>query len=553
LIGTDNTARKEIEADQKQLAQRLRDQQFYTRSLFESNIDALMTTDPSGIITDVNKQMEALSGSTRDELIGAPFKSCFTDPEQAEASIKLVLSEKKVTDYELTARARDGKETVVSYNATTFYDRDRRLQGVFAAARDVTERKRLDQVLQEKNVELENARSVAEKANRSKSEFLSSMSHELRSPLNAILGFAQLMETGSPLPTPVQKASIEQILKAGWYLLELINEILDLALIESGRLSLSLEPMSLVDVMLECQAMIEPQAQKSGVLMSFPQLDTPYYINADRTRVKQVLINLLSNAIKYNRVQGAVEVTCSVSTAQRIRISVQDTGEGLSPEKLAHLFQPFNRLGKEASAEEGTGIGLVVSKRLVELMGGDIGVESTVGTGSIFWIELNLADKPQPVVGAAELLAPIQVLVQHDAVLRTLLYVEDNRANMQLVEQLIERRPDMRLLSAVDGMSGIAMARTHQPDVILMDINLPGMSGIQALKILREDALTAHIPVLAISANAMPHDIKKGLEAGFFRYLTKPIKVIEFMDALDMALKLAEKGIDGAKSTGSRR
>src|SRR5882672_5406480 len=195
LIGTDNTARKQVEAERMLLDQRVRDQQFYTRSLIESNIDALITTDPRGIITDVNKQMEALTGCTRDELIGAPFKDYFTDPERAEAGIKLVLGERKLTDYELTARARDGKETVVSYNASTFHDRDRRLQGVFAAARDVTERKRLDQVLQEKNVELETAKSAAEKANRAKSDFLSSMSHELRSPLNAILDFAQLLES----------------------------------------------------------------------------------------------------------------------------------------------------------------------------------------------------------------------------------------------------------------------------------------------------------------------------------------------------------------------
>ena len=304
LIGTDNTARKQVEAEQKQLDQRLRDQQFYTRSLFESNIDALMTTDPSGIITDVNKQMEALTGCTRDELIGAPFKNYFTDPERAEASIKLVLSEKKVTNYELTARARDGKETVVSYNATTFYDRDRRLQGVFAAARDVTERKRLDQVLQEKNVELESARSVAEKANLAKSDFLSSMSHELRSPLNAILGFAQLMESDSPPPTPAQKESIAQILQAGWHLLKLIDEILDLAKIESGQVPLSREPVSLAEVMLECQGMIEPQAQQRGIRMTFPQFDMPCFVRADRTRVKQVLINLLSNAIKYNQPTG---------------------------------------------------------------------------------------------------------------------------------------------------------------------------------------------------------------------------------------------------------
>jgi CheY-like chemotaxis protein len=226
---------------------------------------------------------------------------------------------------------------------------------------------------------------------------------------------------------------------------------------------------------------------------------------------------------------------------------VRDTGEGLSPEKLAQLFQPFNRLGQEASAEEGTGIGLVVSKRLVELMGGEIGVESTVGVGSVFWIELNLAAEPQPVVGAAEPLAPIQVRVQHGAALRTLLYVEDNPANLKLVEQIIARRPDLRLLSAEDGARGIALARAHQPEVILMDINLPGMSGIQALKILREDPVTAHIPVLAISANAMPHDIKKGLNAGFFHYLTKPIKVNEFMDALNVALEFAGKKSDKSK------
>src|SRR5579864_3594643 len=337
LIGTDNSARKQVEAEQMKLDQRLRDQQFYTRSLIESNIDALMTTDPAGIITDVNKQMEALTGCTRDELIGAPFKSYFTDPGRADAAIKLVLREKKLTNYELTACARDGKTTVVSYNATTFYDRDRKLQGVFAAARDVTERKRLDQELQEQNVELKRARATAEKANLAKSDFLSSMSHELRSPLNAILGFAQLMNSDSPPPTPTQTASIDQILHAGWYLLELINEILDLAQIESGRLALSLEPTSIAEVMLECQAMIEPQGQKRGIRMIFPQFGIPYFVDADRTRLKQVLINLLSNGIKYNRSNGTVVVDCTTSTPERVRVSVKDTGAGLPPEMLMQL------------------------------------------------------------------------------------------------------------------------------------------------------------------------------------------------------------------------
>jgi len=539
LIGTDNTARKQVEAEQKQLDQRLRDQQFYTRSLIESNIDALMTTDPAGIITDVNKQMEALTGCTRDELIGAPFKNYFTDPARAEAGIKRVLSGSKVTDYELTARARDGKETVVSYNATTFHDRDRKLQGVFAAARDVTERKRFERALQENNVELERARAAAEKANLAKSDFLSSMSHELRSPLNAILGFAQLISSDSPPPTPSQTASIDQILHAGWYLLQLINEILDLAQIESGKLALSREPTSLAEVMLECQAMIEPQAQKRGITMTFPQFDLPYFVDADRTRLKQVLINLLSNAIKYNQANGTVVVACTRRNPMHIRVSVTDTGAGLPPDMLMQLFQPFNRLGQERSTEEGTGIGLVMSKRLVELMGGVIGVDSTVGLGSVFWFELNSTSAPELAVDSGGLpeIAPSQV--HSGAPLRTLLYVEDNPANLKLIEQLIARRSDMRLLTATDGHLGIQLARAHQPEVILMDINLPGISGLEALKILRQDPTTAHIPVVALSANAMPRDVDKGLQAGFFRYLTKPIKVSEFMDTLDVALKFA--------------
>jgi PAS domain S-box-containing protein len=542
LIGTDNTARKQVEAEQKKLDQRLRDQQFYTRSLIESNIDALMTTDPSGIITDVNKQMEALTGCTRDELIGAPFKNYFTDPERAEAAIKLVLREKKVTNYELTARARDGKTTVVSYNATTFYDRDRTLQGVFAAARDVTERKRFELTLQETNGELESAKALAEKANLAKSNFLSSMSHELRSPLNAILGFAQLMQSESPGPTPSQKESVDQILEAGWYLLKLINEILDLATIEAGKLLLSLEPVSLAEVLLECQAMIEPQAQKAGLTMTFPRFDVPTFVNADRTRVKQVLINLLSNAIKYNRKDGAVAVTCAQSSAGHIRISVQDSGAGLPPEKLAQLFQSFNRLGQEGSSEEGTGIGLVVTKRLVEVMGGRIGVESTVGVGSTFWVEL-IADiaAPRLAQDGSEPMAVHEPLTESGARLRTVLYVEDNPANLRLVVQIIARRPTMRLLSARNGNLGIELARAAQPDVILMDINLPGMSGIKAMQILRSDNLTAHIPVVALSANAMPRDIERGLQAGFFRYLTKPLKVDEFLETLDVALDFAAR------------
>jgi PAS domain S-box-containing protein len=540
LIGTDNTARKQMEEERQRLDQRLRDQQFYTRSLIESNIDAIMATDPSGFITDVNEQMLVLTGCTRDEMIGAPFRNYFTDPEKADAAIRLALSAKKVSNYELTARARDGKETTVSFNAMTFYDRDRNLQGVFAAARDVTERKRLDQVLRLQNIELEASKSLAEKANLAKSDFLSSMSHELRSPLNAIIGFAQLMESDRPPPNATQQGSIEQILQAGWYLLELINEILDLALIESGRLTPSMEPVSLREVLLECQDLVMPQATKHAIALAFPALDdVRFVVRADRTRLKQVLINLLSNSIKYNRPAGTVTVDCSAESEGRVRVTVTDTGDGLTEVQLAQLFQSFNRLGRELGNEQGTGIGLVVSKRLIEMMKGVIGVTSTLGVGSSFWIELPATTERDASATDAAFAGDAAPVLATGERVHTLLYVEDNPANLKLIEQVIARRPDMRMLQAGDALLGIEIARTERPDVILMDINLPGMSGLEALRVLARETATSRIPIIALSANAMPRDIARGLAAGFYRYLTKPVRIPEFLETLDAALALA--------------
>jgi CheY-like chemotaxis protein len=263
--------------------------------------------------------------------------------------------------------------------------------------------------------------------------------------------------------------------------------------------------------------------------------------------LKQVLINLLSNAIKYNQPGGTVVVECTTSAPERTRISVRDTGAGLPPEKLTQLFQPFNRLGQESSAEEGTGIGLVMSKRVVELMGGVIGVESTVGVGSVFWFELISVAEPHLSAEGGEAVVLARRLVPRGSRLHTLLYVEDKPANLKLVEQIIARHPDIRLLTAVNGNSGIEIARVSQPDVILMDINLPDINGFEALKILHSDPATAHMPIVAISANAMPIDIERGLKAGFFRYLTKPIKVSEFMEALDVALEFAGQKVDQSK------
>ena len=403
---------------------------------------------------------------------------------------------------------------------------------------EATARKHFEQALQETNVEMQIAKSVAEKANLAKSDFLSGMSHELRSPLNAILGFAQLMGTASPPPSDSQQESITQILQAGWHLLKLINEILDLAVVESGKVSLSLEPVSLSEVLSECQTMMEAQAQQRGIFMTFPLFEQPSYVWADQTRLKQIVINLLSNAIKYNQISGQVSVDYTVLSADRIRISFKDTGAGLTSENIEQLFQPFNRLGQEAGSVSGTGIGLVVTKQLVELMGGVLGVDSMVNEGSVFWFELRSTPAPEFKLKEPEHATPKPAMRPIDAPQKILLYIEDNAANMRLVERLIDRRTDIKLLKAVDGSLGIALAKASLPDVILMDINLPGISGIDALKVLREDVTTAHIPVVAISANAMSRDIEVGRQLGFFRYLTKPIVVEEFMSTLDLALRL---------------
>jgi len=439
--------------------------------------------------------------------------------------------------YELTYICKDGSRFPAIVSITALRDDFGTIIGYLLIGTDNSVRKQVEIALNE-------AIAVAEKANLAKSDFLSSMSHELRTPLSAILGFAQLIESGTPVPTPSQKRSVGQILQAGWYLLDLINEILDLALIESGKLSLSLEPVSLAEVMHECETMIESQAEKRGINVSFPAFTSPLFVNADRTRLKQVLINLLTNAIKYNTERGKVTLRCVDIPPGRIRICVEDTGEGLLPEKIEQLFQPFNRLGQEASTEQGTGIGLVMTKRLVELMGGVIGVESTVGKGSVFWIEMNVTTEQKFSPELLDLALGLAATAPADPQTCTVLYVEDNPANLMLVEDLIARRPDFRLLSARDGISGIAIAKAALPDFILMDINLPGISGITAMKILSENPLTKHIPVVALSANAMPRDIEKGLQAGFFRYLTKPIKINEFMETLDLMLSLAKTRTD---------
>lgn len=410
-----------------------------------------------------------------------------------------------------------------------------------------------EQRLAESRKLLEATKLEAEEANLAKSNFLSGMSHELRTPLHAVLGFAQLINADSPPPTPAQTANLSHILRSGWYLLELINEILDISQIESGTMALSMEPAPVGQVLLECQVMMEPQAKKRGVTMNIAHLGDSCCVQADRTRLKQVIINLLSNAIKYGGSNGTVVVDAAVipedgNAPERLRISVRDSGLGLRPDQLRELFKPFSRLGQEAGKEEGTGIGLALSKRLVEAMGGKIGVESTPGVGSVFWFELKLA--PAPLLATPPSKAELVATVLHPLApaaaplhSRTVLYVEDNPANLQLVAQLILRRPDIRLLTAVDAIDGIQLARTHLPDVILMDLHLPGISGTEAFRILRANPATSLIPVIALSANAMPREIAKGLQNGFFRYLTKPVQLDELLQTIELAINFASPEI----------
>ncbi len=531
--------------------------------LYEFAPVGYLTLSHDSKINSINLNGSSMLGEDRKKLLHRSFSNLVA-PEHHDCWLGFFSDALEAIDKqtcELTLQHADGKRIEVRLDCLRIKtdDADTELR---IALTDVSEQKRLAHVLEDNNADLSRAKSLADKANLAKSDFISSMSHELRSPLNAILGFAQLLEAGNPLPTPSQKGRIEQIIQAGWYLLGLINEILDLAMIESGRHPMKMENISLSEVLLDCQSMIEPQAKKKGIHIDFAKVDEQCFVYADRIRLKQILINLVTNAIKYNRPGGAVNVAVQTNSDGRVHIGVQDSGAGLSAENLKQLFQPFNRLGQQTGSEEGSGIGLVLSKRLVELMGGRIGVESVVGVGSVFWIEVHLTDSAESDVSEFALLKPVHDVVQAAiqaafratpepfplmVAPRTVLYVEDNHANMMLMEQILERQSGIKLLKAGNGASGIALARIHVPDVILMDINLPGISGVQALRILRADPATAHIPVIAISANAMQRDIENGLEAGFMGYITKPIKVTEFMEVLETALQLSQKIKDAKK------
>jgi PAS domain S-box-containing protein len=517
LIGTDNTARQQVEEERSRLDQRLRDQHFYTRALFESNIDALITTDPRGIITDLNKQMEALTGCTRDELIGSPFKNHFTDRERAEASIRLVLDEGKVTNYELTACDREGKETVVSYNATTFHDRDRRLQGVFAAVRDVTENRQYEQSLRE-------ARHKAEDASRAKSEFLANMSHEIRTPMNAVIGLTSLL--GKTALDEHQMGLLDRAKLASKSLLMVLNNVLDLSKIEAGELIVEHAPFQLRTLLKEIDEVMSVEAEAKGISFRIDApADLPDALEGDPTRLHQILTNLLSNAIKFTE-RGSVVVSVRAQGASAGSVTlgfiVCDTGIGMAPADQLHMFAPFAQADASITRRfGGTGLGLSIVKRLVNLMGGTVMLQSTPGKGSTFTVVLDFAPASPEALESLRVLPPTEGDQGLSGI--RILVVDDSDTNLDVTQSILELE-GAQVVLAKNGEQACDVLRAAPLDIdlVLMDIQMPILDGYDATRRIRLELGLADLPIIALTAGALSSERQRAEAAGMNDYLIKP-------------------------------
>ena len=534
-LRTDISQRKEIEV---QLTEQGRFLSVMTDALGEG----VYALDKHGHCTFLNPEGARMLGWTTEDLEGKKIHDIIhyqtadgSHLPACDCPIMLATSAGEVfkSDREVFMH-RNGTPIPVSASSVPMYDKGVVIGSVTVFS-DIREMKQREQALLE-------ASQKAEKANRAKSEFLSSMSHELRTPLNAILGFGQLLHASRKEPlSERQQEYLQHIMKSGQHLLNLINEVLDLSRVESGHLTLSIEQVCITDVVRESLEVIAPQANAYSITLKPAELDGDLYARADYTRLKQVLLNFLSNAIKYNRPQGSVILRAYPGETGNVRLEVEDTGSGIPEERLGELFQPFSRLDAESSGIEGTGIGLALTRRIVEAMDGHVGVHSVVDQGTIFWLELpgcetEATAQERALFEAGEARAT-DGRESHDGNTRQrILLVEDNPVNLRLMEELLTNLTDYGLITAHNAELGIELAKVHNPDLIIMDINLPGMDGVQAMEILREDAKTSHIPVIALSANAMEHDIQRGMRAGFRAYLTKPVVINQLIDTLKREL-----------------
>jgi PAS domain S-box-containing protein len=544
LIGTDNTAKHEIEAVQAQLDEVLRDQQFYSHSLIESSIDALMMTDPQGIISDVNNEMMSLTGRTRNELIGTHCKEFFTDPDLAATAIERVLTEKRVTNYELTVRSKSGLETLVSYNAATFHDRNEKLQGVFAVARDVTERKRFELALLETNLELEHASKM-------KSEFLATMSHELRTPLNAIIGFSEALKDGLVGGMPdSQREYVGDIFTSGQHLLSLINDILDLSKVEAGMMTLELESANLTDLLSSSLSIVKESAAGQRVRLQLEMHDDIGVFELDVRKTKQIMYNLLSNAVKFSGHDGVVTLSAQRVTRdgvgvipggwpgqsftlaesefnEFVELTIRDVGIGISEENMTKLFRAFSQIDSSLARKfEGTGLGLAMVKQLAELHGGSVAVASSEGQGSIFAVWL-------PIRSAYGDTIHFQVedatrIPLRDATGNVALVVEDDDHAADLIRLLLEAE-GFSVLRASSAEDALAAASLQPLSLITIDLELPGIDGWEFLLRIREFNALAHVPVVII-ANVV--DAKMALASGAAAVLQKPIGRAQLSAAL---------------------
>ena len=518
-----------VQAMHRELGERAQDAREELDRFFSLSIDMLCIAGADGWFKRVNPAWEKVLGWSPAELTSAPSAE-FVHPDDraltAAESSRLAAGGVTV-DFENRYRCRDGSYRWLSWKAAAQAERGL----VFAAARDVTEERRAAEALREQAAALESARTEADRASQAKSVFLSRMSHDLRTPLNAILGFAQLLDIAE-LDEELRE-HVRQILSGGRHLLELIDEVLDISRIESGHLSLSLEPVNVPDVVQSAVDLVKPLAARRGITVDVMSLPGHQAVLADRQRLKQILLNLLSNAVKYNRPSVSVSVAVEPVDAGRLRIAVTDRGFGIPAAKLTLLFQPFERLGAEQTAVEGTGLGLALSKALAEAMGGTLGVTSAIDRGSTFWVELSAA-APLERETVAAMQAPTGLSDQARG--GTILYIEDNLSNVRLMRGLLRQRPAVELLHAPQGDVGLTMAAEKRPQLVLLDLHLPDMSGEEVLRQLFENPATRDMPVVVMTADATPGLTRRLQAAGATAFLTKPLDINGVLNLIDEVL-----------------